>query len=43
MNMYFTYTLFTDILFKSSMKNVHIFLKTPNNGRKMCEESGDHV
>ena len=38
--MYFTYTLFTDILFiKSSWKTFQIFLKTPNNGHKMCEET----
>ena len=38
--MYFTYTLFTDILFiKSSRKTLQIFLKTPNSGHKMCEET----
>ena len=38
--MYFTYTLFTDIsLIKSSRKNLQIFLKTPNNRHKMCEDT----
>ena len=38
--MYFTYTLFTDILFiNSSRKTLLNFLKTPNNGNKMCEET----
>ena len=39
MNMYFTYTLFTDISFiKWSKKTLQIFLITPNSGHKMCEE-----
>ena len=38
--MHFTYTLFTDILFiKSSRNTLQIFLKTPNSGHKMCEET----
>ena len=38
--MYFTYTLCTGILFvKWNRKALQIFLKTPNNGHKMCEET----
>ena len=35
--MYFTYTLFTDIL---DIKSLHMFSekKTPNGGHKICEE-----
>ena len=40
MNMYFTYALFTDILF-ISRKTLNIFLKTANStsGHEMCEET----
>ena len=40
MYMYFTYTLFTDILFiKWNNKTLQIILKTSNNDHKTCEET----